>query len=51
LQKLSLEGVAGMDVMPSNTNMVFTIEFWLIPIRIRWLHRYQRFGSYMPNAQ
>jgi hypothetical protein len=40
-----------MDVMPSNTSMVFTIEFWLVTIRIRWLHRWQRFWSYMLDAQ
>jgi hypothetical protein len=51
LQKLSLEDVAGMDAMPSNSSMVFTIKLWLIPIRIRWLHRWQRFWSYMSDAQ
>jgi hypothetical protein len=50
LQKLSLEGVAGIDVIPNNTSMVFTIELWLVPIRIRWLHRWQRFWSYMTDA-
>jgi hypothetical protein len=38
-KKLSLESIAGMDAMTNNTSMIFTIELWLVPIRIRWLHR------------
>jgi len=33
LQKLSLEGVASMDVMSSSTSMVFASELWLVPSR------------------
>jgi hypothetical protein len=30
LLKFSLEGVASMDTMSSNTSMVFTSELWLV---------------------